>query len=108
LLGELDLTKKTLIKAIGQSTKQTVRASDRAAEAVLEAISQGLLADGMFMLPGIGTLKVVERAARKGRDPRTGEAIQIPPKSFIKFSAAQGLSGAINDRRHGPRVIGRE
>lgn len=46
-------------------------------------------------LPGIGTFKVVERAARTGRNPRTGEQISIPARRQVKFTASKSLSEAL-------------
>ena len=46
-------------------------------------------------LPGIGTFKVVERAARMGRNPRTGEQISIPARRQVKFTASKSLSEAL-------------
>ena len=43
-------------------------------------------------LPGIGTFKVVERAARMGRNPRTGEQISIPARRQVKFTASKSLA----------------
>jgi DNA-binding protein HU-beta len=47
-------------------------------------------------LPGIGKLSIKTRAAREGRNPATGEAITIPAKNAVKFSAAKALKDAIN------------
>ena len=93
------MTKKTLVRAIGAGAHQTVRASDKAASAVLAAIADGLIQDGVFLLPGVGTLKVVQRAARRGKDPRTGADIQIPARRFVKFSVSSGLGSAIQQER---------
>lgn len=46
-------------------------------------------------LPGIGTFKIVERAARMGRNPRTGEQISIPARRQVKFTASKSLSEAL-------------
>ena len=46
-------------------------------------------------LPGIGTFKVVERAARTGRNPRTGEQISIPARRQVKFAVSKSLSEAL-------------
>lgn len=47
-------------------------------------------------LTGLGKLKVTQKAARTGRNPKTGEAIQIAAKNAVKFSPAKALSDAIN------------
>ena len=48
-----------------------------------------------IQLPGIGTFKAVERAARRGRNPRTGEQISIPARKQVKFAVSKSLSEAL-------------
>jgi len=50
---------------------------------------------GVFVLPGIGRLVRVERKARTGRNPATGEAIKIPAKKVVKFRIAKSVKDAI-------------
>lgn len=52
-----------------------------------------------IQLPGIGTFKVVERAARTGRNPRTGEQISIPARRQVKFVPGKSLSEALKGDR---------
>lgn len=59
--------------------KKALEALDAVCEAVIELIHEGY----DVALPGIGTLKITERSARKGRNPRTGEPIMIPAKTTI-------------------------
>jgi DNA-binding protein HU-beta len=51
--------------------------------------------NGMFVVPGIGRLVRVERKARTGRNPATGEAIKIPAKKVVKFRVAKAVKDAI-------------
>jgi DNA-binding protein HU-beta len=51
--------------------------------------------NGMFVIPGIGRLVRVERKARTGRNPATGEAIKIPAKKVVKFRVAKSVKDAI-------------
>ena len=51
--------------------------------------------NGMFILPGIGRLVKVDRKARMGRNPATGEAIKIPAKKVVKFRVAKAVKDAI-------------
>jgi len=63
----------------------------------LTEIVQEYLADGQEVtLPGIGKLSVTERAARSGRNPQTGEELEIPASRAPKFKAAKALKDAIN------------
>jgi DNA-binding protein HU-beta len=51
--------------------------------------------NGVFVIPGIGRLVRVERKARTGRNPATGEAIKIPAKKVVKFRVAKSVKDAI-------------
>ena len=51
--------------------------------------------NGLFILPGIGRLKKVERKARTGRNPATGATIKIPAKKVVKLTLAKSLKDAI-------------
>jgi DNA-binding protein HU-beta len=63
------------------------------------AVNRELLKDGKDAeVVGLGILKVVRRAAREGRNPRTGEPVKIPAKRAVKFRAAKALKDAINDQ----------
>ncbi len=52
-------------------------------------------AQNQFVIPGIGKLVLVDRAARQGRNPATGETIQIPAKQVVKFKVAKAAKDAI-------------
>lgn len=88
------MTKQELIEAI-----KPVNASKAVVEQVIDAlgkVAQEQLANGgEVTLPGIGKLTVAEKAARKGRNPKTGEEIDIPAKRAPKFSAAKALKDAV-------------
>ncbi|MBI5472748.1 MAG: HU family DNA-binding protein [Ignavibacteriae bacterium] len=58
-------------------------------------------AKNQFTIPGIGKLVMVERAARMGRNPATGEAIQIPAKTVVKFRVAKAAKDAILQKKNG-------
>jgi DNA-binding protein HU-beta len=81
----MSITKQELIDIIAtktQTTKKTVETClDAYNEAVIEAIKKGL----SVQLIGFGTFKVRTRAARKGRNPQTGEALDIPAKTVPVF-----------------------
>ncbi len=51
--------------------------------------------NGVFVLPGVGRLVRVERKARMGRNPATGQAIKIPAKKVVKFRVAKAVKDAI-------------
>ena len=67
-----------------------------AVDAVIDAITSSLQRREAVRLVGFGTFSVVRRAATQGRNPRTGERIQIPASNQPKFKAGKGLKGAVN------------
>lgn len=90
------LTKEQLISDIAEAIdtpKSTVRA---ALEQLSEIVSDALENGDEITLPGIGKLKVSERPARNGRNPKTGEALRIAAKKVVKYVPAKALSDAIN------------
>ncbi len=69
--------------------------SSKAVDAVLEAISDSLGSGNEIRLVGFGTFSVANRAATRGRNPRTGELIQIPATKLPKFKAGKALKDAV-------------
>ncbi len=61
-----------------------------------EGIAQDLLRVGSCNIPGIGKLKVVERKARKGRNPTTGEPMDIPAKKVVRLSPSSTITDRLN------------
>jgi nucleoid DNA-binding protein len=70
-------------------------AAERALDAVLNAIKKGVQTGGNVQLVGFGTFRVSKRAARMGRNPKTGEQIQIKASKTVRFSAGQGLKQSL-------------
>ncbi len=71
-------------------------AAERAVEAVLNAIGQGIKVDKKVQLIGFGTFEVKKRSARMGRNPQTGKPMKIKASKTIKFKAGAGLKGFLN------------
>jgi len=69
----------------------TKAAAERAVNAVIDAIEEGLKKDGLVQLIGFGTFQVKERSARKGRNPKTGEEIKIKATKTVSFKAGAAL-----------------
>ena len=70
-------------------------AAERALDAVLNSIKKGVQSVGEVQLVGFGTFRVSKRAARMGRNPKTGEQIQIKASKTVRFSAGQGLKQSL-------------
>lgn len=58
-----------------------------------------------FTLPGIGKLVLVDRKARLGRNPKTGETIQIPAKTVVKFRVAKACKEAVLPKKAAPKMV---
>lgn len=71
-------------------------AAGRIVDALFDQISSTLASGGEVAIAGIGTFHVVAREAREGRNPKTGEALQIPAKNVPKFRAGKKLKDAVN------------
>jgi DNA-binding protein HU-beta len=82
-------TAATLAEKIGITKKQAVLTLDTLAEMAYKN------AKNSFTFPGIGKLVLVNRKARMGRNPKTGEAIKIPAKKVVKFRVAKAAKDAI-------------
>lgn len=88
------MNKQELIDAIladKQSGIETKAAAERAVTAVLSGIEEGIKKDGNVQLIGFGTFSLKNRAARKGRNPATGEEIKIKASRSVGFKAGAGL-----------------
>lgn len=76
-------------KALGPDSSKA--AAERSVDAVLEGIKKGVKKDKSVQLAGFGTFSVAKRAARKGINPRTKEAIKIKASKTVKFKPGTGL-----------------
>ena len=90
------MTKSELINALAAQCDQSKAATEALLDALGECITRTLQQGGEVTLPGIGKLHVTERAARKGRNPQTGESIDIPARKAPGFKAAKALKDAVN------------
>ncbi len=79
-------------KSLGGDTSKA--AADAAVSAVIAGITSGVKKDDSVQLIGFGTFSVVNRAARTGVNPRTGEKIKIKASKAVKFKAGAGLKAA--------------
>lgn len=88
--------KSDLIEAIAKSADISKAAAGRALDATIESIKKSLKKGELVSLVGFGTFYVGKRAARSGRNPRTGETIKIKAAKVPKFRAGKGLKDAVN------------
>jgi DNA-binding protein HU-beta len=89
------MTQTQLVRALAEHCE----VSNKAAKGFLEELAAMAISEvkknGMFVLPGIGRLVRVDRKARVGRNPATGESIKIPAKKVVKFRVAKAAKDAI-------------
>jgi DNA-binding protein HU-beta len=90
------MNKQDLIDAVAASAGLTKADAAKAVDATFEAITASLKAGDDVRLVGFGSFSVSARAASEGRNPRTGEKIQIPASKNPKFSVGKGLKEAVN------------
>lgn len=90
------MNKSDLIEAIAKSADISKASAGRALDATVESIKKALKKGDAVSLVGFGTFKVGERAARNGRNPRTGAIIKIKAAKVPKFSAGKDLKDAVN------------
>ncbi|HEX5648667.1 MAG TPA: HU family DNA-binding protein [Steroidobacteraceae bacterium] len=90
------MNKNDLIDAVAERTSLAKSDAARAVEAVLGSITEAMQKGDAVTLSGFGTFATKSRAARTGRNPRTGEAIEIPASKVPGFKAGKGLKDAVN------------
>ena len=90
------MKKSELIEAIAKTADISKATAGDALDATLSTIKVALKKEQSVTLVGFGTFKVSRRAARTGRNPRTGEAIEIKAAKVPKFSAGKALKDAVN------------
>lgn len=90
------MNKSELIDAIASKADLSKAQATQALEATFAAIEQALKAGEAVTLVGFGTFSVKERAARAGRNPKTGEAIQIAASKAPAFKAGKSLKDAVS------------
>jgi DNA-binding protein HU-beta len=89
------VNKDELVRGVAGRSGLAVGEAKSAVEATLEEISTQLAAGNEIRLTGFGKFSAVERSAREGRNPKTGESMQIAAKTVPKFSAGAELKKAV-------------
>ncbi|AVM24300.1 HU family DNA-binding protein [Bacillus pumilus] len=89
------MNKTELVSAVVEATGLAKKEVVSVVEATLHAIESTLKEEGQVKIAGFGTFEVTTRAARKGRNPSTGEEIDIPETKAPKFKAAKALKDAV-------------
>ena len=90
------MNKSELIEAIAASADIPKAAATRALDAMVESVTDSLKKGESVSLVGFGTFAIKERAARTGRNPQTGQPIQISAAKVPSFKAGKALKDAVN------------
>ena len=91
------MNKTELIAAIAEKTQLTKKDSEMALKAFIDVVSEELKKGEKIQLVGFGTFEVSNRAARTGKNPQTGNAIDIPASKAPKFKAGKSLKETVNN-----------
>jgi len=89
------MTKAEFVGKIAEKTGFTKADADKAVNAFLETVTETLKSSDKVTFTGFGSFEVTERAAREGRNPQTGETMQIKASKAPKFKAGKGLKDAV-------------
>ena len=89
------MNKSDLIEAVASSADVTKAVAARAVDGMLDAVTSALKNGEQVAVTGFGTFEVRERAARQGRNPQTGETIQIKASKVPAFKAGKALKDAV-------------
>lgn len=95
-VSKMPVNKAEIIDVISESANISKAAAGKALNAMIDAITQSLQSGKSVSLLGFGTFVVKPRAARTGRNPKTGEPIQINAANIPTFKAGKGLKDAVN------------
>ena len=90
------MNKAELIDAVAAATELAKPDVTRAVDATFDALCAALKSEGSVAIPGFGVFSVKERAARMGRNPQTGETIQIKASRVVGFKPGKALKDAVN------------
>lgn len=90
------MNKNDLIAEVAGTSGLAKNDATQAVESVFDHITKALQSGDEVRIVGFGTFSVSRRAASEGRNPRTGEKIQIPASNQPKFKAGKGLKDAVN------------
>lgn len=89
------MNKEELITAMATETKLTKVDSGKALKGMVNAISKSLKKGERVVLVGFGSFSVIKRAARNGRNPKTGKALKIAARKVVKFKVGNDLKKAV-------------
>lgn len=93
------MTKAELVDKVAKDAEITKKIASAALDSAVAAIKEAVKAGDSVTLIGFGTFRMAERAAREGRNPRTGKKMKIPAKNVVKFSAGKAFKELLNEKK---------
>ena len=90
------MNKSELVASVAEVAELTKKDAEKAVNAVFASVQKALVEDDKVQIICFGTFEVRTRAARKGRNPQTGETIEIPESKNPVFKAGKALKDAVN------------
>lgn len=90
------MNKADLVSSVAEKTELTKKDAEKAVNAIFQSIEDALAKGDKVQLVGFGTFETKERAARIGRNPRTGEEIKIPATKVPGFKAGKALKESVS------------
>lgn len=100
------MTKVDFVAKLAGTGKITKKQAETVFSTFVESIVNSLQHGQRIAIPGLGSFSCVKRAARKGRNPRTGQEITVPARTAVKFSASSTLSQGVNGKKKQAKKAG--
>src|SRR5471030_1055609 len=94
-IGKITMTQTQIIQTLADKYELTKKVAKNLLDTLAQTAVTEVKKNGLFVLPGIGRLVRVDRKARMGRNPATGETIKIAAKKVVKFRVAKAAKDAI-------------
>ncbi|MDY0212071.1 MAG: HU family DNA-binding protein [Desulfuromonadaceae bacterium] len=95
-MRRLAVTKTELVNSMAEKAGLSKTDAEKALKAFIDSVTETLQKEDKISLVGFGTFSVGDRAARTGKNPQTGAALQIPAAKVPKFKAGKALKDAVN------------
>ncbi len=96
------MTKKEIVKQIADRIGETQLKTKEIVQRTFDAIVETLLEDGRIELRNFGVFEVKQRKARKARNPRTGDKVDVPPKNVVTFKPGKIMEERVRKMKHLP------
>src|SRR6202051_3605419 len=106
--GERTVTKKEIVKQISERIGLTQLKTKDIVQQTFDAIVETLLEVGRIELRNFGVFEVKQRKARKARNPRTGDKVDVPPKNVVTFKPGKEMEEKVRNLKNLPRLVEEE